>query len=223
MSGLVIAQIQINDSSDRTITGVLQFDRNCGGVLGMPSGTSFPTGTTYPGEIFWRSDLNVLYRRNDTNTSWEPINTTSVLIPGAVNGSMLYYDGSSWVNLAPGPDGYILQTRGAGSSPEWINHDAIRKLVHLADIGGPYEGFASGSFREILPFGDPFPTQVIWWTSSAKTQKIVEKVISYNGNRTVSTVVWRSYDADGVTILATVTDAIAYSGVYEVSRLRTIS
>lgn len=222
MSGLVIAQIQINDSSDRTITGVLQFDRNCGGVLGMPSGTEFPDAPTFPGEIFWRSDINVLYRRTDDNTAWEPINTTTIYVPGEVAGSTLYFDGYHWVSLNPGPDGYFLQARGPGQAPEWVDHDALRKLVHLADIGGPYEGFATGSFREILPFGNPFPTNVIWWTSSDKNEKIVEKLIVYNKNKTVSSVTWVAYARNTNTILATVTDEISYSGVFETSRTRSI-
>lgn len=222
MSGLVVAQIHINDSSDKTITGVIQFDRNCGGSLSMPSGTSFPSGITYPGEIFWRADENILYRRDDTNTTWDPINTTSITIPGASNGSLLYYNGTSWVNLAPGTDGYFLQTHGVGQAPTWENHDALRRLIHLADGGGPFEGFATGTYREILPLADPFPTSVTWWTSPVKTQKIVEKLITYNLNKSVNTITWNSYDIDGITILKTVIDTINYSGVFEISRNRAI-
>jgi len=224
MSGLVIAQIHINDSSDRTITGVLQFDRVCGGVLGMPSGTSFPGSPTYPGEIFWRSDINVLYRRDDTNTSWQPINTTTIFIPGATYGSTLYFDGYAWVDLPPGTDGYFLQTHGVGQPPTWTNHDSLRRLIHLADgIGGPFEGFTTGTYREILPIADPFPTSITWWTSPVKTQKIVEKLIAYNPNKTPSVVIYKSYDTNGVTVLATVTDTISYSGPLETSRTRTIT
>lgn len=223
MSGLVIAQIQINDSSDKTITGVIQFDRNCGGSLSVPSGTAFPTGTTYPGEIFWRSDESILYRRNDANTTWESLNTTSIVIPGASGGSLLYYNGTSWVNLSPGTDNYFLQTHGVGQPPTWTNHDSLRRLIHLADGGGPFEGFATGTYREILPVSSPFPTSITWWTSPVKTQKIVEKLITYNTNKTPSTIVWKSYDVDGTTVLSTVTDTIIYSGVLEISRTRSIT
>ena len=222
MSGLVMAQIQINDSSDRTITGVLQFDRDCGGVLGMPSGVAFPEAPTYPGEIFWRSDINVLYRRTDDNMSWEPINTTTIHVPGATYGSTLYYDGNDWVNLPPGPDGYFLQAKGPGEAPEWVDHDALRRLIHLADRG-PYEGFATGAYKETLPFGNVFPTNIVWWTSNDKSQKIVEKLLTYNSNRTVSEVTWMAYATDGSTILAAVTDTITYSGVIETTRTRSIN
>jgi hypothetical protein len=223
MSGLVVAQIHINDSSDKTITGVIQYDRNCGGSLSIPSGNSFPSGTTYPGEIFWRSDENRLYRRDDANTTWDSLNASSITIPGSTSGAILYYNGSTWTSLAAGLDGYFLQTHGIGNAPSWTDHDSIRRLVHLADGGGPFEGFASGTYREILPGSNPFPTSIIWWTSPVKTQKIVEKLITYNSNKTPATIQWKSYDTDGSTVLITITDTIVYSGVIEISRTRTIS
>jgi hypothetical protein len=99
----------------------------------------------------------------------------------------------------------------------------LRELIHLAEEGGPFEGFASGAFQEILPSGDPFPTSFIWWTSSSKTSKIVEETIVYNANRTINTDQWKVYDIDGSTILATVTDIFTYNGVFIVSITRTIA
>ncbi len=103
-------------------------------------------------------------------------------------------------------------------------HAALRQLIHLADgVGGPFEEFLSGAYREILPVADPFPTSVIWWENSAKLKKIVEKTLTLNANKTPSTIEWKVYDTDGSTVLATVTDAITYSAVFELSRTRTIS
>lgn len=103
-------------------------------------------------------------------------------------------------------------------------HKTLRQLIHLADIGGPYEGFASGAYRETLPANDPFPTSIIWWESSSKLKKIVEKNISYaSGKSTPTPITYKVYDTDGSTILATVTDNIAYSGINELSRTRTIT
>lgn len=104
-----------------------------------------------------------------------------------------------------------------------FQHPSLRQLVHLADEGGPFEGFASGAYQETLPSASPFPTSVIWWTSSAKTAKIVEETITYNPNKTIATDQWKVYDVDGVTVLATVTDTISYSGVFETNRTRTIT
>ena len=104
------------------------------------------------------------------------------------------------------------------------SHKALRQLVHLADgIGGPFEGFTSGAYRESLPSADPFPTSVIWYDDITKTKKIVEKTIIYNANKSVSSVTWKVYDTDGTTLLATVSDAITYSGIFEINRTRTIS
>lgn len=105
-------------------------------------------------------------------------------------------------------------------------HQAIRQLIHFID-NGPAEGFASGAYREKLPVGDVFPTSVTWWESSSKLKMIVKKTITRSGggatNITPTPIVWQMYDTDGSTVLATVSDAITYSGVFETSRVRTIS
>lgn len=43
------------------------------------------------------------------------------LISGAapVQGDVIYFNGTSWVNLAPGVSGRFLQTQGAGANPTW--------------------------------------------------------------------------------------------------------
>ena len=38
---------------------------------------------------------------------------------GAAQGEVLYYNGSSWVNLGVGTDGHVLTTHGAGADPTW--------------------------------------------------------------------------------------------------------
>lgn len=102
-------------------------------------------------------------------------------------------------------------------------HKTLRQLIHLADgVGGPWEGFASGSFREILPASDPFPTSITWYDSAAMVNKIVEKTIVRNPNNTPSTIEWTVYDTDGSTPLATIRDSITYDGIFELSRTRTI-
>lgn len=111
----------------------------------------------------------------------------------------------------------------SGSGMSENQHKTLRQLVHLADEGGPFEGFASGAFQEILPSADPFPTSFIWWTSAAKTHKIVELALTRNSNKTVNTEQWKAYDTDGSTVLVTVTDTLSYSGIFELSRTRVIT
>jgi len=40
-------------------------------------------------------------------------------ISGAVHGSILYFDGTNWVQLSPGTSGQYLKTQGEGNPPVW--------------------------------------------------------------------------------------------------------
>jgi hypothetical protein len=111
-----------------------------------------------------------------------------------------------------------LANGASGISP--TTHASLRQLIHLSEYG-PFEEFASGAYKEIT--GGVFPTSEIWWESSAKLEKIVEKTITRNPNKTPSVIEWKVYDEDGVTVMATATDTISYSGITETSRTRVIS
>jgi len=100
-------------------------------------------------------------------------------------------------------------------------HKILRQLIHFIE-DGPAEGFVSGAYKETLPSGDPFPTSEIWWESSLKLKKIVELTTTWSGV-TITQEVWEVYNTDGITVLATVTDVISYSGIFETSRTRTIA
>lgn len=99
-------------------------------------------------------------------------------------------------------------------------HKILRQLIHFID-NGPAEGFASGAYSETTPTG-PFPTSEIWWESSSKLKKIVEHTVTWTGVNP-TTEVWKVYDTDGSTVLATVTDTVSYSGIFETSRTRAIA
>lgn len=111
---------------------------------------------------------------------------------------------------------------GGGGGVSEAQHRVLRHLIHFID-SGPAEGFVSGAYREMLPSASAFPTSEIWWTSAAKTHKIVELTITRNGNKTPATEEWKMYDTDGTTVLATVTDTLSYTGVFETSRTRAIT
>lgn len=102
------------------------------------------------------------------------------------------------------------------------SHKILRQLIHFID-DGPADGFISGSFKEIIPSSNPFPTSIIWWESSLKIKKILEKYYTYNSNKTINQVQWKMYDIDGITIISTITDTITYNGVFEINRTRIIS
>jgi hypothetical protein len=132
-------------------------------------------------------------------------------------------DGSdNLVFTDPVAGSYTLQTLSTGGSGITANqHQALRQLIHFID-NGPANGFVTGAYRENTPSPDPFPTAVIWYDDNTKTKKLVEKLITYTGP-VATQVQWKMYDTDGATVLATVTDAISYSGVFETSRTRTIA
>jgi hypothetical protein len=101
-------------------------------------------------------------------------------------------------------------------------HESLRALIHFMDEG-PAE--SASAYKEIV--GGLFPTSVTWYEDGTKTKKIVEKIITRSGGGATdlapTPITWNMYDTDGTTITATVVDDITYSGVYEVSRTRTIS
>lgn len=101
------------------------------------------------------------------------------------------------------------------------SHQALRQLIHFID-NGPANGFASGAYRETTPSANPFPTAVIWYDDNTKVKKLVEKLITYTGANP-TTIQWKMYDTDGTTVLATVTDAVSFTGPFETSRTRTIA
>jgi hypothetical protein len=130
------------------------------------------------------------------------------------NGEVFYIDG---VGFKFFEEGVEVGLSGTGISE--ATHRTLRQLIHLADGDGPYEGFASGAYKETT--GTVFPTAVIWWESSAKLKKVVEKLITWTG-AFPTTIAWKAYDAAG-SLLVTVTDTVSYSGPFETSRTRVIS
>lgn len=99
----------------------------------------------------------------------------------------------------------------------------VDQLTSLSSEGGPFEGFTSGAFLEVLPAANAFPLSWTWWTNSGKTARIVDLVITRNSNKTPSVETWRAFASDGTTVVSTAVDTISYSGIFELSRTRTIS
>lgn len=64
-----LTYVLFNDGSNKNHTGLIGFDRNAGGALQIPSGSTFPS-TPIGGELFWNSTSGTLYIRNPGNTAW---------------------------------------------------------------------------------------------------------------------------------------------------------
>ena len=153
-------------------------------------------------------------------------------------GEIAQYNGSSWVFTTPreGMSAYvkaendIYKQTAAGTPWLWetgtggggiteAQHKALRQLIHFISHG-PADGYASGAYEETM--GTVFPSSKIWWESSLKLQKIVERNFTWTGVN-LTTDEWKMYDEDGTTLLVTISDAISYSGIFETSRTRTIT
>jgi len=96
-------------------------------------------------------------------------------------------------------------------------HKTLLQLIHFIDEG-PAEGFTTGATKTTT--GTVFPTQNRW--KRADATNLVDQNITWTGV-TPTTIEWKVYDTDGSTVLATVTDTITYSGVFEASRSRSIA
>jgi hypothetical protein len=147
--------------------------------------------------------------------------TEHVTPPTDKVGTIAYVNGSFYLVDSSGN----FDPRSGGGGITEAQHKVLRQLIHFVN-DGPAEGFPSGCYREILPAGSPFPTSVIWWESDSKLKKIVEKTITRTGagsSVAPTPIVWVMYDTDGSTALAELSDAIVYSGPFELSRTRTIT
>lgn len=132
-----------------------------------------------------------------------------------VNGELRYVTGVGWRFYEEGVEKGLT-----GSGISEAQHKTLRQLIHFIE-DGPAEGFASGAYKETTPAG-PFPTSEVWWESGSKLKKIVSLDTTWTGPN-ITQEVWRIYDVDGSTVLATVTDVVSYTGIFESSRTRTIT
>lgn len=124
-----------------------------------------------------------------------------------------------WILTQVSPSIVFFQLGLEGSLDE-NSHETLKQLIHLAE-GGPFEGF-SGAYKEILPQGSAFPESIIWWQSSAKAGKILEKTIVRNSNQLPTQITYIAYEGNGVDVASTAIDTIEYSGVFEINREREI-
>lgn len=114
-------------------------------------------------------------------------------------------------------EGTVRGLTAAGSGITDEQHKTLLQLIHFVDEG-PAEGFTTGATKTTT--GTVFPTQELW--RRADSTKLIEKNITWTGPKP-TTIEWKVYATDGLTVLATVTDTITYSGVFETGRTRAIT
>ena len=64
-------------------------------------------------------DVYTLPVGGDLSGSLPNPQVTDLSITGEEQGSVLYFDGTNWVQLPPGDDGYVLTTHGTSADPTW--------------------------------------------------------------------------------------------------------
>lgn len=131
-----------------------------------------------------------------------------------VNGELRYVAGQGFRFME---EGVVRGLSAAGSGVTDEQHKTLLQLIHFVDEG-PAEGFTTGATKTTT--GTVFPTQELWRRADAT--KLVEKNITWTGP-VPTTIQWKVYAPDGTTVLATVTDTITYTGVFEASRTRAIA
>ena len=142
----------------------------------------------------------------------EAIQLTPQAVTPTNNGELRYVSGLGFRFYEEGVD---VGLSGSGISE--ATHRTLLQLIHFIDEG-PAEGFTTGATKTVT--GTVFPTQILW--KRADATKLVEQNVTWTGPKP-TTVEWKVYDTDGTTVLATVTDTISYSGVFETGRTRAIS
>lgn len=120
-----------------------------GGVLGTPGALTGDVTTTGAGLA--------------TTIADNAVDGTDIDLGSSTNGALMYYNGTDWVNLAPGTSGQVLQTNGA-AAPTWNTKNAsVSMPVYWAtSLPTPYYYTASlsSAYHAVNtgPGGWTFPT-----------------------------------------------------------------
>lgn len=140
------------------------------------------------------------------------------LVQRPIGSLYLRTNGEVWQKTGAVANQWTRLEAGAGSSGiSESQHAALLQLIHFVDEG-PAEGFATGATKTVT--GTVFPTEELW--KRADNTALVRKTITWSGV-VPTTIEWKMYAANGTTVLATVTDTISYSGLFETSRSRAIA
>lgn len=127
-------------------------------VFTMGSGPAAPQWTTVAGDI---------------TGPLSAVTVTDLTISGEAQGAVLYYNGSNWVQLAPGTSGWFLKTQGAAANPIW---------AAAAGGGGDMQDAYDSDPAILIASATPFP--LTHTTTTAATNYAVTlgySAVAYTG------------------------------------------
>ena len=138
----------------------------------------------------------------------EELDFIGVTTPLSEPGNMTYRSDLQAWRMRDGVGEFDPRTGGGISEAQ---HEVLDTLAH---------GVVEDSYEELIYSGNRV-TQVIVWTSPAKTTKIREELYTYTGSKVTQTVDIQ-YDAAGVELYR-LTEVYTYSGnkVVDITRTRT--
>lgn len=99
-----------------------------------------------------------------------------------VQGDVVYYNGTSWVNLAPGTSGQVLQTAGASANPSWVTSTGLPSSPAQGDIayynGTVWANLAPGTNGQFLQTAGA-SANPLWATNTGLPSSPVQGDIAY--------------------------------------------
>jgi len=142
-----------------------------------PSGVAFPGAPTAE-EWFWRSDTTTLYRRNSTNTAWDPISGAVAL------GAAAFY-----------PHGFVNQT---DSSLTFVPGTSTLTVTTVSGYDFYYQGnLFHKSANDSIVVGVATGLHFIYYDA---TGALVDSLVPWNLQTAVpvATIYWNNTVTDGV-------------------------
>ena len=93
-------------------------------VAGVQGDLLYASGTDTWTSLAKSTTANSFLKNSGTNNNpvWSTIAfdaLSDVVLTTPTQGSVLYFNGTNWVNLAPGTNGYFLKTQGVDANPVW--------------------------------------------------------------------------------------------------------